>query len=47
MGSTLKSFISISSSLVREKILRGEPINDLVPASVLKEIRRRGLYKAA
>lgn len=34
----------ISSSQVRRRIARGEPIDDLVPASVADEIGRRGLY---
>lgn len=34
----------ISSSQVRERIARGEPIDDLVPAAVAREIERRGLY---
>ena len=34
----------VSSSEVRERIARGEPIADLVPAKVAAEIARRGLY---
>jgi nicotinate-nucleotide adenylyltransferase len=34
----------ISSSEVRGRIARGEPIDDLVPAAVAREIERRGLY---
>jgi nicotinate-nucleotide adenylyltransferase len=34
----------ISSSEIRERVAAGEPIDDLVPAAVTTEIRRRGLY---
>jgi nicotinate-nucleotide adenylyltransferase len=34
----------ISSSDVRGRMDRGEPIGDLVPAAVAREIERRGLY---
>jgi nicotinate-nucleotide adenylyltransferase len=34
----------IASSEVRVRIARGEPIDDLVPAAVAREIARRGLY---
>jgi nicotinate-nucleotide adenylyltransferase len=34
----------ISSSEVRERIARGEPVDDLVPAAVAREIERQGLY---
>lgn len=34
----------ISSSDVRKRVARGEPIGDLVPAAVAREIERRGLY---
>jgi nicotinate-nucleotide adenylyltransferase len=34
----------ISSSDIRERVGRGEPIDDLVPAAVAREIERRGLY---
>ena len=34
----------ISSSDVRERVARGEPIGDVVPAEVAREIERRGLY---
>jgi nicotinate-nucleotide adenylyltransferase len=36
--------LPISSSDIRERIGRGEPIGDLVPAAVAREIARRGLY---
>jgi nicotinate-nucleotide adenylyltransferase len=36
---------SVSSSEVRERIQRGEPINDLVPSGVARLIRERGLYR--
>jgi nicotinate-nucleotide adenylyltransferase len=34
----------ISSSDVRERLVRGEPLDDLVPPAVAREIERRGLY---
>jgi len=34
----------ISSSELRERVERGEPIDGLVPAGVASEIERRGLY---
>ena len=34
----------VSSTEVRERISRGEPVDDLVPAAVAKAIRERGLY---
>jgi nicotinate-nucleotide adenylyltransferase len=34
----------ISSTQIRERIAHGEPIDDLVPSSVAREIERRGLY---
>lgn len=37
--------LDISSSDVRERVARGEPIDDLVPAPVATEIARRGLYR--
>ena len=37
--------VPISSSEVREKVARGEPIDDLVPAAVAREIERLGLYR--
>lgn len=36
--------LDISSSDVRRRVARGEPIDDLVPAPVAAEIARRGLY---
>jgi nicotinate-nucleotide adenylyltransferase len=36
--------VPVSSSLVRERVSRGEPIGDLVPAAVANAIRRLGLY---
>jgi nicotinate-nucleotide adenylyltransferase len=35
----------VSSSEVRERIQRGEPIDDLVPSGVARLIRERGLYR--
>ena len=37
---------AISSSDVRERVGRGLPIDDLVPAAVAAEIDRLGLYRA-
>jgi nicotinate-nucleotide adenylyltransferase len=39
--------ISVSSSLVRERARRGEPIDELVPPQVAAAIARLGLYAAA
>jgi len=36
--------LPISSSEIRARVASGEPIGDLVPASVAAEIGRRGLY---
>jgi nicotinate-nucleotide adenylyltransferase len=36
--------LPISSSELRERIARGERIDELVPAPVAREIERRGLY---
>jgi nicotinate-nucleotide adenylyltransferase len=36
--------LPIASSEVRERIERGEPIDNLVPAPVAREIEERGLY---
>lgn len=36
----------ISSSEVRARVAAGEPIDDLVPAEVAREIERLGLYRA-
>jgi nicotinate-nucleotide adenylyltransferase len=38
---------AISSREIRERLDRGEPIDDLVPAAVAREIERRGLYSGA
>lgn len=38
---------AISSQDIRERLDRGEPIDDLVPAAVAREIERRGLYSGA
>ena len=35
-----------SSTLVRERLARGEDVSGLVPAAVLAIIRRRGLYRS-
>jgi nicotinate-nucleotide adenylyltransferase len=34
----------ISSSEIRERLARGEPVDDLVPPPVAREIERRRLY---
>jgi nicotinate-nucleotide adenylyltransferase len=39
--------IPVSSSLVRERVARGEPIDELVPPNVAEAIARLGLYAAA
>lgn len=39
--------IPIASSELRERIARGDPIDQLVPAPVAREIERRGLYGRA
>jgi nicotinate-nucleotide adenylyltransferase len=36
--------IPVSSTLVRERVARGEPVDDLVPPAVAEAIRRLGLY---
>jgi nicotinate-nucleotide adenylyltransferase len=36
--------LPVSSSLVREQVARGEPVDDLVPPAVAEEIVRLGLY---
>jgi nicotinate-nucleotide adenylyltransferase len=36
--------LPVASRDVRERIARGEPIDELVPAAVAREIERRGLY---
>ena len=35
----------VSSSEVRDRVARGEPIDDLVPAGVAEAIRDLGLYR--
>ena len=37
--------IPISSSDIRQKVARGEPVDELVPAPVAREIERLGLYR--
>jgi len=37
--------LPISSSAIRARAARGEPIADVVPAAVAAEIERRGLYR--
>lgn len=39
--------VTVSSSVVRERAARGEPIDDLVPPSVAEAIVRLGLYAPA
>ena len=39
--------VPVSSSLVRERVAQGEPIEDLVPPAVAEAIARLGLYTAA
>ena len=39
--------LPIASRDVRERIARGEPIDDVVPAAVAREIERSGLYAGA
>jgi nicotinate-nucleotide adenylyltransferase len=34
----------VSSTMVRERLARGEPVDDVVPPKVLEAIRRLGLY---
>jgi nicotinate-nucleotide adenylyltransferase len=36
----------VSSTLVRERVARGEPIDDLVPPAVAEAVARLGLYRA-
>lgn len=36
--------VDVSSSQVRERLAAGEPVDGLVPAEVIRCIRRRGLY---
>ena len=39
--------VPVSSSQVRERVRRGEPIDDLVPERVAQEIARLGLYSGS
>ncbi|MDX6642171.1 MAG: nicotinate-nucleotide adenylyltransferase [Solirubrobacteraceae bacterium] len=39
--------VDISSSLVRERVAAGEPVEDLLPAGVARYIDQRGLYRRA
>jgi nicotinate-nucleotide adenylyltransferase len=39
--------VAVSSTEIRERLARGEPIDGLVPASVAEEIARLGLYAPA
>jgi nicotinate-nucleotide adenylyltransferase len=39
--------VDVSSSLVRERVAAGEPVDDLVPAGVARYIDQRGLYRRA
>jgi nicotinate-nucleotide adenylyltransferase len=39
--------VDVSSSEVRERVSRGEPIDGLVPAAVAAEIAQLGLYRTA
>ena len=39
--------VAVSSTLVRERVARGEPIDDLVPSRVAEAVRRHGLYASA
>jgi nicotinate-nucleotide adenylyltransferase len=36
---------NVSSTEVRERVARGEPVDDLVPPAVAQAIRERGLYR--
>jgi nicotinate-nucleotide adenylyltransferase len=38
--------VDISSSEIRERVARGEPIDDLVPRSVANAVARHGLYRS-
>ena len=38
--------VAVSSTEIRAKVARGEPVDDLVPPSVAAEIERLGLYAA-
>ncbi len=37
--------LAISSTLVRERVRAGEPVDDLLPAAVAAHVRERGLYR--
>lgn len=37
----------ISSREIRERVARGEPVDELVPPAVVDDIERRGLYRSA
>jgi nicotinate-nucleotide adenylyltransferase len=37
--------VDVSSTEIRERVARGEPIDGLVPPAVAEEIERRGLYR--
>ena len=37
---------AISSTEIRERLARGEPVDGLVPRGVLEYLRERGLYGA-
>jgi nicotinate-nucleotide adenylyltransferase len=39
--------VEVSSSDIRARVARGEPIDDLVPPAVAREIVRLGLYRGA
>jgi len=39
--------VAVSTTQIRERLARGEPIAGLVPAKVAEEIARRGLYADA
>ena len=39
--------VDVSSSEIRARVARGEPVDDLVPASVADAIARLGLYRSA
>ena len=36
--------VAVSSSEVRERLAAGQPVDELVPAAVIRCIRRRGMY---
>lgn len=38
-------FINLSSSMVKEKLEKGQPVTGLVPPKVLEYIRKNGLYQ--